>query len=316
MHGLLIIDKPAGLSSHDVIARARRILRTKRIGHTGTLDPFATGVLVLLIGNATRLAQFVNTDEKEYLAVARCGFATDTGDLTGTALKPTNDHQPIPRDGYSPEQIEQAMAPLRGQIRQIPPMYSAKKVGGQKLYEMARRGEEIEREPVQLHIRELEIDPTFSSAGNEQPEGSWDFAFRVICSSGTYIRTLAESIGANLCTGAHLTALRRTRAGSFDLNHAVTLEQLAAEMESNSVDRLILPPNAALDGMIEWNLDREQTQRAKNGMTIKRSGIEVPLPMGVRVALYDDNANLLGVGEYDAASLAVKPRVMMPTNSQ
>ncbi|MEO6391406.1 MAG: pseudouridine synthase, partial [Pyrinomonadaceae bacterium] len=106
----MIIDKPAGLSSHDVIARARRILRTKRIGHTGTLDPFATGVLVLLIGNATRLAQFVNTDEKEYLAVARCGFATDSGDLTGTALEPRNEYRPVNDGGFTPEQLEQALA--------------------------------------------------------------------------------------------------------------------------------------------------------------------------------------------------------------
>src|SRR5919112_2576217 len=149
MDGILIIDKPEGWTSHDVVARARRVLRERRVGHTGTLDPFATGVLVLLVGRATRLAQFLAGAEKEYEATIRLGFDTDTGDLTGERRegKGTADCATL-----KVEELEAALAPLRGDIEQVPPMYSAKKVGGKKLYELARRGEEIEREAVRVRV--------------------------------------------------------------------------------------------------------------------------------------------------------------------
>src|SRR6267142_3065101 len=155
MEGILIIDKPSEVTSHDVVARARHILHERRIGHTGTLDPFATGVLVVLVGRATRLAQFLSGAEKEYEAVIRLGFATDTGDVTGTRVTnfntETQRHTELHR-----EEIEKAIASLRGEIEQTPPMYSAKKVGGRRLYELARRGEEIERKAVRVNIREFE----------------------------------------------------------------------------------------------------------------------------------------------------------------
>src|SRR5215204_3741546 len=153
MDGILIIDKPAGRTSHDVVARARRLLREKRVGHTGTLDPFATGVLVLLVGRATRLAQFLSGAEKEYEATVRLGFATDTGDLTGERRGEATELA----EARGRERIEPALRSLRGEIEQVPPMYSAKKVGGRKLYELARRGEEVERESVRVTIRELEF---------------------------------------------------------------------------------------------------------------------------------------------------------------
>ncbi len=141
MDGILIVDKPARLTSHDVVARVRRILKERRVGHTGTLDPFATGVLVLLVGRATRLAQFLSGAEKEYEATVRLGFATDTGDLTGARLAREGvDENSFDCSSLTPERIEAALAPLRGEIEQVPPMYSAKKVQGRKLYELARRG--------------------------------------------------------------------------------------------------------------------------------------------------------------------------------
>ena len=152
MDGILIIDKPAGITSHDVVARCRRILKTKRIGHTGTLDPFATGVMVILVGKATRLAQFLDKDAKEYEAIVRFGFETDTGDRTGE-LRITNYEL---RD-VSIEEIENVLKDFRGEIEQTPPMYSAKKVEGKKLYELARKGIEIERKPVKVTIYELEL---------------------------------------------------------------------------------------------------------------------------------------------------------------
>src|SRR6266511_4832061 len=163
MDGVLIIDKPPGLTSHDVVAQVRHILHERRVGHTGTLDPFATGVLVTLIGRATRLAQFLSGLEKEYEAVIRLGYATDTGDITGKPVR-KSEEESIPEgeptgnreQSWSKEEIEAALKSLRGEIEQVPPMNSAKKQGGRKLYELARRGEEVERKPVRVCIYELE----------------------------------------------------------------------------------------------------------------------------------------------------------------
>src|SRR2546421_11458874 len=192
--GLLIIDKPEGLTSHDVVARVRRILKIKRVGHTGTLDPFATGVLVILAGRATRLAQFLSGAEKEYEAIIRLGFATDTGDATGRSISE------IQRcTEFHGGAIEDALASLRGEIEQTPPMYSAKKVAGRKLYELARRGEEIERQAVRVTISEFEA----TALPSQNDDDTKDLRVRVVCSAGTYIRTLAEDFGKGLGVGAH-----------------------------------------------------------------------------------------------------------------
>src|SRR5215207_6985551 len=224
MDGILIIDKPEDWTSHDVVARARRVLREKRVGHTGTLDPFATGVLVLLVGRATRLAQFLAGAEKEYLATIRLGFDTDTGALTGERREGEGIAD---CSAFNLEELEAALAPLRGEFGQVPPMYSAKKVGGKRLYELARRGEEIERKAVPVRVGEFEIVADENEdALKANGDGTCDVRARVVCSAGTYVRALAESFGENLKTGAHLAALRRTRAGEFGLDRAVTLEEL------------------------------------------------------------------------------------------
>ncbi|HEX8352045.1 MAG TPA: tRNA pseudouridine(55) synthase TruB, partial [Pyrinomonadaceae bacterium] len=219
MDGIIIIDKPAGRTSHDVVARARRVLREKRVGHTGTLDPFATGVLVLLVGRATRLAQFLSGAEKEYEATVRLGYSTDTGDLTGQRREsPSPGEAALDCAPLTRERLEAALAPLRGEIEQVPPMYSAKKVRGKKLYELARRGEEIERQAVRVRVSEFEIAAEGGgSLLSPNEDGTCDLRARVVCSAGTYVRALAESLGENLGTGAHLAALRRTRAGEFGL---------------------------------------------------------------------------------------------------
>src|SRR5215475_1008675 len=190
--GVLVIDKPEGLTSHDVVARARKILGTRRVGHTGTLDPFATGVLVICVNRATRIAQFLTGDDKEYVATMRLGFATDTGDLTGRPKTPVTDAGNI-----TSEKVQEAFSRFLGPIKQIPPMYSAKKVGGVKLYEMAQRGEEEERAPVVVEIKKLElIKPAarFLQAQAAAQTAPDEFSFRVVCSSGTYIRALAEEV--------------------------------------------------------------------------------------------------------------------------
>src|SRR5215203_4444673 len=186
MDGLLIIDKPVDWTSHDVVARSRPVLREKRIGHTGTLDAFATGVLVMLVGRATRLAQFLSGAEKEYEATIRLGYSTDTGDLTGERREGPSLGEAAPDcAAVSLERLEAALAPLRGEIEQVPPMYSAKKVQGKKLYELARQGREVERVAVRVRVSEFEI--VVDEGGSllrPDGEGACDLRARVVCSAG------------------------------------------------------------------------------------------------------------------------------------
>src|SRR2546423_7007025 len=185
MNGVLLIDKPAGVTSHDVVARVRRIIGERRVGHTGTLDPFATGLLVLLIGRATRLAQFLSGAEKEYEAVIRLGSATDTGDVTGARIGTRLRAEAQSTQRLRREEIEMAMESLRGEIEQTPPMYSAKKIAGRKLYEHARRGEQIEREPVHVTIHEFELLEDGGEFLRLDEDGSGNLRVRVVCSAGT-----------------------------------------------------------------------------------------------------------------------------------
>jgi tRNA pseudouridine55 synthase len=316
MDGILIIDKPDGWTSHDVVARARRLLREKRIGHTGTLDPFATGVLVLLLGRATRLAQFLSGAEKEYEATIRLGYSTDTGDLTGARREGEGvDETAKDCAAVTREELESALAPLRGEIEQVPPMYSAKKVGGKKLYELARRGEEIEREAVRVSVREFEIiadgDGSFMKSNGD---ATCDVRARVVCSAGTYVRALAESVGAALGAGAHLAALRRTRAGEFPIERAVTLESLQRFVEEGppveNGAEFLLPIEAALPHMPAAHLTAEEARRVRHGAAVGARGAE-GLEDGARVALFDEGGALLAVGSYDSERGAFRPRVML-----
>jgi tRNA pseudouridine55 synthase len=244
MDGLLVMDKPVELTSHDVVARVRHILHERRIGHTGTLDPFATGVLVLLLGKATRLAQFLSGEDKEYDAIIRLGYATDTGDRTGTRIDgPTATGE----NPFGEKQIEEALASLRGWIDQVPPMYSAKKRDGKKLYELARRGEEVDREPVRVCIHEFTAIKTDGQLIKDNLDGTFDFRARVVCSSGTYVRTLAEDFGKRLSVGAHLAELRRTRVGEFNVESATTLDDLRISFAEEALGSLLVPPGAALE---------------------------------------------------------------------
>ncbi len=308
MDGILIIDKPADWTSHDVVARVRRVLRERRVGHTGTLDPFATGVLVLLVGRATRLAQFLAGAEKEYEATIRFGYATDTGDLTGTPrLAEGESITPCP--DWSAEKIEAALQPLRGEIAQVPPMYSAKKVQGRKLYELARRGVEVERKAVRVVVHELAALATDDSLLTRHDDGTCALRVRVVCSAGTYVRTLAESIGANLGTGAHLTALRRTRAGAFGLTGAHTLDRLHELAEAGRAAEALLPLNAALPELPGLHLTADTARRVRHGAAVPSGAPQ--WPDGAQVKLYDPAGALLAIAVYDAARAQLRPRVML-----
>jgi tRNA pseudouridine55 synthase len=210
--GVLVVDKPEGPTSHDVVDRARRALRERRIGHTGTLDPFATGVLPLCVGRATRLARFLSGGEKVYRAVVRLGFATTTDDLTG---EPLSAERPVdvPRAA-----LDAALASLVGSFDQVPPAFSARHVAGRRLYELARRGEAPARAATPVTVHALELARV--EAGRLEIE--------VRCSAGTYVRAIARDLGDRLGTGGHLVALRRTRSGGFDLSRSVPADDLDA----------------------------------------------------------------------------------------
>lgn len=299
--GILLLDKPVGFTSHDVVARVRKLLGTRRVGHTGTLDPFATGLLVICVNRATRLMQFLVGDDKEYTAVARFGFATDTGDLTGKPLLPAVDANHL-----TIEQLQAAATALHGRIQQIPPMYSAKKIGGVKLYELARRGEQIERQPNEIEIKELEID---EALGVTEVNGvpTQDFSFRVVCSSGTYVRVLAEDLGKRLNIGAHLTVLRRTRVGRFSLAQAGTLQQLAESVKTLSIEQILQPLSTALD-FPEIRLDQAERQALGHGRTLKRQSDDVD---GALAKLCDPTGALLAIASFNAQLQVWQPRIVL-----
>ena len=310
MDGILVLDKPAGLTSHDVVARARHILHERRIGHTGTLDPFATGVLVILVGRATRLAQFLSGVEKEYDAIIRLGYATDTGDRTGTRIQdPGISRDAVQKGMWSEEEIEKALASLRGDIDQVPPMYSAKKIEGRKLYELARRGEEVERKPVRVCIHEFAPLRPDGQLIKDNLDGTFDFHARVVCSSGTYVRTLAEDFGKRLGVGAHLAELRRTRVGDLDASTAITLEQLNTRFGEEAIGTVLLPPGAALSRLPFVHLSAEDARRARHGMEVRVA--ETDWTDGQKVSMLDEDGNLVGVGSFDANGRYLHPQVVM-----
>ena len=307
MDGLLVIDKPAGMTSHDVVANARRILKERRIGHTGTLDPFATGVLLVLVGRATRLAQFLIGTDKEYDAIIRLGYATDTGDRTGT---PISGPQDLSHGGrWSEEEIGKALASLRGWIDQVPPMYSAKKIGGKKLYELARRGEEVERKPIHVCIHEFEAIRPDGELIKDNQDGTFDFHVHVVCSAGTYVRSLAVDFGKRLSVGAHVAELRRTRVGDFTVTNAVTLEQLKTSFGEEALGTMLLRPSAALSQLPFVHLTGDDVRRARHGMEVKVG--ETAWADGEKVKMCDANDHLIAVGDYDATSRSLHPGVVL-----
>ncbi len=307
--GILIVDKPEGLTSHDVVARLRRILKMKRIGHTGTLDPFATGVLVMLVGKATRLAQFFDKDRKEYEATVRLGFETDTGDVSGSPKQIQNSKFKI-----QGEDIQEALKDFRGEIWQTPPMYSAKKVDGKKLYELARKGIEIERKPVKVTIYEIELIKDQRPKTKDQCTddfGLWtlDFGLKVSCSAGTYVRTLAEDIGKKLEIGAHLAALCRTRAGRFSLSKAVTLEELEKIVSEDKLKEVLISMNDALAHLPKVVLNETEIKNTQNGKKLNFDDAKVEDNQAI--GMIDETENLIAIGFYDRQQKFIQPRIVM-----
>ncbi|MCS0629827.1 tRNA pseudouridine(55) synthase TruB [Telluria mixta] len=272
--GVLLIDKPVGLSSNDALIKAKRVVNAKKAGHTGTLDPFATGLLPLCFGEATKFSQDLLEADKTYDAVVHLGITTTTGDTEGDAV------QTRPVD-VTVEQIEAALAKFRGPILQIPPMYSALKRDGKALYEYAREGITLEREARPVTIHKLEM------LAYDAPM----LTIRVTCSKGTYVRVLGEDIGAELGCGAHLNALRRIQVGSLTVDGMVTLEQLQAHDNPLS---LLAPVDALLSSFPRVDLTQELAARFLNGqrLALNREPVTLPETQG-RVRVYHDD-KLLG----------------------
>ena len=309
--GALIIDKPAGLTSHDVVARVRKTAGERRAGHTGTLDPFATGVLVILLGRATRLAQFLSGAEKEYEALIRFGYETDTGDATGERIPGDLTTTPRQATEFRTEEIEAALESLRGEIAQTPPMYSAKKVGGRKLYELARRGQEVERKSVRVCVNKFEsLSPDYSLKINDDKTA--DLPVRVVCSAGTYIRTLAEDLGKQLGVGAHLVELRRTRAGHFGIEDASTLERLAELSNSNLAESIMISPDAVLSHLPLIELTADEVTRTIHGLDLTVDELaDQEWEADEIVRMRSPNNQLIAVGAFDKSRKVIHPRVVL-----
>jgi tRNA pseudouridine55 synthase len=252
MNALLVVDKPAGLTSHDVVNRVRRILGQRSVGHLGTLDPLATGVLPLVVGNLTRLAQFYTTSEKTYEGVIRFGFATDSYDAEGAATGPT---QSV---ALSLARVQELAARFRGVIQQMPPPFSAKKIHGVPAYKLARKKKEVTLEPVTVEIKEFEIT---SCEGDRA-------AFRARVASGTYMRSVAHDMGRELGCGGHLASLRRTDVGQFGIAEAHTLEQLSEAHESGRLEQVFVHPRNLLPQMPSVTATDEVAALVRSGRAV------------------------------------------------
>ena len=274
-NGIILVDKPADWTSHDVVAKLRGILHERRVGHSGTLDPMATGLLTVFVGRATRAVQFAETHNKHYVASLRCGYSTDTQDTSGRVTVQT---------GISPTEAEltDVLPEFTGEISQIPPMYSAIKVSGKKLYELARKGETVERKPRTVNISELSL------VGHDGD----DFVLSVSCSKGTYIRTLCNDIGERLGCLACMSALRRTNAGPFDVRDAHTLSEI-----SEGPERYIIPVDSLFSEHPAIELSAAQTAKLKCGNILNVSA------KNGTYRVYGENGDFLALANISAGKL-------------
>ncbi len=278
--GILIISKHAGVTSHDIVNKIRRLYGTRRVGHTGTLDPMATGVLVVLIGRAAKASEYLVSDSKRYSAKLRLGMTTDTEDTTGALLSSA---EMLP----SFAELEAILPRFRGKIQQIPPMYSALKVNGKKLVDLARRGEVIERQPREIEIFSLSAAPTASPS---------DFTLEVHCSGGTYIRTLCADIGAALGCGGVMAELMRTETGGFSIKEAHTVAELEAMTESERLS-LLIPTEALFSTLSKFALPAFFERLCRSGCEIYLSKLRQSLPVGSRVRLCREDGSFFALGE-------------------
>lgn len=302
MDGLLLIDKPAGMTSHDVVARVRRLTRIRQIGHAGTLDPMATGLLVLCIGHAVRLSEYLLGKDKAYTGRIKLGERTSTDDAEGEIVERHESR-------ITPEDLARVTPAFLGDILQAPPQYSAIQVQGRRAYKLARRGEKIDLPPRPVTIYELALTPAA-----DQPPSPFvhEIELRVTCSAGAYIRALARDIGEMLGCGAHLAALRRVRSGSFTLADALTLEQLEQAARAGALAQHLLPADRAVQDMPRCDLDDEAARRLQMGQFVKAAPQvagdgERAVGPGMQCRVYDGQGRFVALGIYDAERGLLKP---------
>ncbi|MDY3079507.1 MAG: tRNA pseudouridine(55) synthase TruB [Oscillospiraceae bacterium] len=280
MNGIILIDKPQEWTSHDVVGKLRGILHERRIGHSGTLDPLATGLLVIFVGRATRAVEFAEADTKEYIAGLRLGISTDTQDITGRVIS---------SGGSVPDefQLRKALDSFKGELEQIPPMYSAIKVGGKKLYELARKGESIERRPRHITVFDLDI------AGRADD----DYVLRVSCSKGTYVRTLCNDIGQALGCGGCMSSLRRTKAGVFSVEDAHTIAEIQEAADRGEAESLIIPLDTLFSEFNKLTVPAVAEKKLRNG-----SIVNISAPDG-KYRVYSESNEFLLLGEVQSGRL-------------
>ena len=279
-NGVLILHKHAGVTSHNIVGAVRRLYNTRRVGHAGTLDPMATGVLVVLVGRAAKASEYLSHDNKHYRATLKLGLTTDTEDTTGTVLTTS---EAIPTN----EELQAVLPRFRGEILQTPPMYSALKVDGQKLVDLARRGEVIEREARRIEIFSLEATPT---------ENASEYILDIHCSGGTYIRTLCADIGAALGCGGAMAALERGEACGFDLSMAHTLEEIEAMTEEERL-HLLIPTERLFADLPTVRLSAFFEKLSRSGCEIYLKKLGLSFPLGTRVSMCDQGGAFFALGE-------------------
>lgn len=280
MNGIILIDKPQDWTSHDVVAKLRGILHERRIGHSGTLDPLATGLLVVFVGRATRAVEFAEADSKEYIAGLRLGLSTDTQDISGNVIAECSD---LPDEGA----VRRAVNSFIGDIEQIPPMYSAIKIGGKKLYELARKGQSVERAPRKITVSSIEI------IGRE----GGDYLLKIACSKGTYVRTLCNDIGASLGCGACMSSLRRISAGAFSVESAHSIDEVENAANEGQLVDIMLTVDTLFSALPELKVPESTANRLKTGNIIKISAADGDY------RVYSDSAEFLLVGKVENGKL-------------
>ena len=290
MDGILNINKATGMTSHDVVARVRRLIKQKRVGHAGTLDPAASGVLPICVGQGTRVAEYLSESGKTYQAEILFGIVTDTYDAEGSVVRTTDP------TSLALAQIEQALPHFLGPQMQLPPRYSAIKLQGQPAYKRVRSGEEVTLEPRPITIHQLQIL-------------AWNpprLTLEVACSKGTYIRSLAYDLGEHLKYGAHLAALIRTRSGPFALSESIALEQLAAAVEQGTVSTLLTPPDSVLQHYPALQLDAATAEHVLHGNAFRSAQTAQPPAELARV--YDASGHFLAIAAWNAAEEVWQPK--------
>jgi tRNA pseudouridine55 synthase len=304
LEGVLLLNKPKGMTSHDCVFKIRKILKEKRVGHTGTLDPDVTGVLPICVGRATKIAQFLTSETKTYEGEVTLGFSTTTEDASGEVVEQKEVNRTIQRS-----EIEAVLASLTGTIDQMPPMYSAVKVNGKKLYEYARQGIEVERPVRTITIHKFEL----LDERTEFKGSPLSFRFRVTCSKGTYVRTLAVMIGEKLGFPAHMSDLIRTASGQFLLEDCITFEQIEENVQNGTVDSIFRSIDEVLQDFPKIIVNEEQAEKVKNGAFLPN---HLKITSGF-VTVFNEKGQCLAIYEpHKEKSRWIKPMKVLVNNQE